>query len=197
MDRKVGVGREVAKDFSGTMVGHCTSHQQCSDQMQRSYFKTANSVHHLHVSVDASQRAYGAVAYLKHQDKVSFIAAKTRVAPLKKLTLPQLELMAAFLGARIALAIINALKPIEIKLTVSMLSNSQIVLYWLSSSIRNQIQFVANRVEKIERSNKTNASTWQYCRTKNNPGDLLSRGITLIQFNSSLLWFNGPTWLIN
>lgn len=55
--------------------------------------------------------------------------------------------MAAFLDTiRLAMAIISALKPLGIKLEMSMWSDSQIVLYWLLSSNPNQNQIVANRV---------------------------------------------------
>ncbi|XP_070537230.1 uncharacterized protein [Ptychodera flava] len=49
----------------------------------------------LHVFAGASKKAYGAVAYLRHGNETAIVMAKTRVAPLKELTLPQLELMAA------------------------------------------------------------------------------------------------------
>ena len=53
---------------------------------------------------DASEDAYGAVVYLRVTTqegyKVSFANARTRVAPLKKVTLPRLELLAALLAAR-------------------------------------------------------------------------------------------------
>lgn len=58
----------------------------------------------LHVSCDASERAYSAVAYLQGETRdgemtVSLVASKSRVAPLKRMTLPRLELMGALIGA--------------------------------------------------------------------------------------------------
>ena len=53
----------------------------------------------LHAFVDASQNAYGAVIYMrsKHRERnvlLSFVASKTKVAPLQSLSIPHLELMA-------------------------------------------------------------------------------------------------------
>ncbi|GFW29617.1 reverse transcriptase domain-containing protein [Trichonephila clavipes] len=60
----------------------------------------------IHTFSDASQRAYGAAAFLrvKHKDRVSvdLVTSKSRVAPLKRLSLPRLELMGALLAARLA-----------------------------------------------------------------------------------------------
>ena len=64
----------------------------------------------LHVFVDASKLAYGAVAYLQQHSQVAFVMAKTCFAPIKTLTMPQFELMAALIDARVALFIHNAIK---------------------------------------------------------------------------------------
>ena len=55
----------------------------------------------LHSFADASLKAYGAVVFLTQGNEVSFIIAKSRVAPLKQLTLPRLELMAALVATRL------------------------------------------------------------------------------------------------
>ena len=75
--------------------------------------KEATSVT-LQVFVDASQDAYGAVVYMRSQGVkgnvlLSFIASKTRVAPLQSISIPRLELMAAVLGKGLALSIAGIL----------------------------------------------------------------------------------------
>ncbi|XP_045178019.1 uncharacterized protein LOC123538117 [Mercenaria mercenaria] len=68
----------------------------------------------LHVFVGTSQSSYGAAAYLCKGQQSSLIMSKNRVAPLKKLTLPRLELMAATVGARLANHIQKTLQPTDV-----------------------------------------------------------------------------------
>ena len=50
---------------------------------------------HLYIFCDASQKAYGAVAYLQIDEQICWMMSRSRVAPVKVTTLPKLELMAA------------------------------------------------------------------------------------------------------
>ncbi|GFU76056.1 integrase catalytic domain-containing protein [Trichonephila clavipes] len=72
-----------------------------------------NSTSELHVFVDASKEAYAACVFVrsmfKSDVKVTLVRAKTRVAPLKPLSIPRLELMACCIGSRLANSIVNAL----------------------------------------------------------------------------------------
>ncbi|XP_028160123.1 vacuolar protein sorting-associated protein 13D-like [Ostrinia furnacalis] len=65
----------------------------------------------LHVFADASELAYASVAYWRILDsngkvKLSFIAAKSRVTPLRPVSMPRLELQGALLAARLAATIL-------------------------------------------------------------------------------------------
>jgi hypothetical protein len=68
----------------------------------RSYFDDKSSVKSLHVFVDASQQAYGAVAYLLDGQYFSFAMSKAGVSLLEghvpQLTLSKLEVIAAIIG---------------------------------------------------------------------------------------------------
>ena len=102
----------------------------------RRYHLNSNSedVPQLHCFVDSSIKAYGAITYLKREPEISFVMAKTRVAPIKQLTLPKLELMAALIGSRLLSFIQNAMMDLYATLEVYLWSDSQIVLSWLHSN---------------------------------------------------------------
>ena len=95
----------------------------------------------LHVFVDASVQAHGAVAYIWQVQQPSFVTAKSRVAPLKQLFLPRLESMAALVGANLAEFLQNALTKKFPATQVTLGSQSQIVLHWHQSNKQIQ-QFV-------------------------------------------------------
>ena len=143
----------------------------------------------LHVFADASTKAYGAAAFFSRPDQTTFVMAKGRVAPLKPVTLPKLELMAAVIAARLARFVLDSLR---IDVPTHLWTDSQIVLFWLQST-KSLPQFIKHRVSEI--SKLTPNASWRHCPSAANPADLLTRGISFEQFISSNLWWHGPEWL--
>ncbi|CDQ57229.1 unnamed protein product [Oncorhynchus mykiss] len=97
--------------------------------------------------------AYSTVAYLQglSQDwetTTSLVASKSRVAPLKKMTLPRLELMVAVIGARLANNLMSTLK-MEQK-SIKMWTDMMNVLHWICSSAQKRKPFVANGVTELQ-----------------------------------------------
>lgn len=142
----------------------------------------------LHVFADASKKAYGACAYIVNGKQSHLVMAKSRVAPLKPLTIPQLELLAALTGAKMAKHILTNLRCSD----VFYWSDSQIVLNWLQTS-KTLKTYVEKRIREIQ--DLTRGYTWRYCPTADNPADLLSRGISAEQFLEKDVWMNGPRWI--
>ena len=150
-----------------------------------------NRLPQLHVFADASTKAYGAVVYIQQGNHISFVIAKTRVAPIKQLTLPKLELMAALVATRLAKFVITSFNGHFDDMLVNLWSDSQIVLHWLHSQKKLK-QFISHRVQEITQTFP--ATVWNYYPTGDNPADLLTRGINYEVFTHSF-WMQGPSWL--
>ncbi|UYV85011.1 hypothetical protein LAZ67_X004248 [Cordylochernes scorpioides] len=146
----------------------------------------------VHIFCDASQIGYGAVAYLRsetgRENTLTLIWSKVRLAPMKSITIPRLELMAMVLGARLANAIQAALKR---KCETTLWSDSTTALSWIKKEIEWRV-FVRNRVREIQAT--TNLNDWRFVPSQLNPADLLSRGCLPSQFVQSR-WWEGPEWL--
>ena len=151
----------------------------------------------LHCFGDASEKGYGAVVYLRfcHPDgtfSTAFVTSKARVAPLKKVTLPRLELLGSLLAARLLNFVRLALKLPEGTL-YRCWTDSTAALGWIKGSPYKWKQFVANRVSEIQEL--TSPSCWFHCPGQENPADLTTRGVDARTLVNSSLWVNGPHWL--
>ncbi|XP_064482943.1 uncharacterized protein LOC135395780 [Ornithodoros turicata] len=155
----------------------------------------------LHVFTDASPLAYGACAYLRAEDNhrqvsVNLVFAKSRVAPLKKLTLPRLELKGAVIGARTASFLRTSFlaeKRTSGVLPVYFWTDSTITLCWIRGTANAWKPFVANRVSEVQSLSDPDA--WNHCPGSQNPADALTRGQTVEKLHDSQLWWRGPSWL--
>ncbi|XP_077277433.1 uncharacterized protein LOC143905732 [Temnothorax americanus] len=145
---------------------------------------------------DASERAFGACLYAVSQDDQGtihshLICAKTKIAPLKTITIPRLELEAALLLANLYASAEKAYGK-QIRNT-RLGSDSRVVLGWIKTQPHKLKMFVANRVSKIQDITKN--IPWYHVPTTENPADLLSRGVSFDTLAESKLWWHGPHWL--
>ena len=113
----------------------------------RCCFQSSITQPSIHCFADTSLRAYGAVVFIVQLDQVSFIMAKTRVAPLKLLTLPRLELTATLIATRLIRFVLDTLSLQD--LPVYIWSGSQIVLHWVQSE-KQLPAFVYHRVSEMK-----------------------------------------------
>lgn len=160
------------------------------------YALLPNSAVQLHIFSDASESAYGACIYarcedMKGQVRICLLASKSRVAPLKRVSLPRLELCAAVLGAHLYDRIKKAIS-IEVFATFFW-TDSAITLQWIRSPPNTWKTYVANRVSEIQHF--THGCAWNHVSGSENPADLVSRGMTASDFIESKLWSSGPDWL--
>lgn len=151
----------------------------------------------LHGFCDASQTSYGICIYLKSLNRlqvvnVKLLCAKSRVAPLKIISVPRLELCGAVLLIRFMKKVYNSLSNLKINNTFYW-TDSTIVLSWISDSPSRWKTFVANRVTEIQ--NTSDSNQWRHVDTSSNPADIISRGVTPDKLLESKLWWDGPNFL--
>ncbi|XP_076847529.1 uncharacterized protein LOC143493189 [Brachyhypopomus gauderio] len=155
-----------------------------------------NSRRDIHVFCDASEQAYGSVAYLRTESpggevEVAFLAARSRVAPKKQQSVPRLELCAALTGAQLYKVISTELTlPIR---NCILWSDSATVLTWLGSDSCRYKVFVGTRVAEIQEL--TEAATWRYVPSRDNPADDITRGLTIQDISKGSRWTDGPEFL--
>ncbi|XP_076397821.1 uncharacterized protein LOC143266093 [Megachile rotundata] len=149
----------------------------------------------LHGFADASERAYGAVIYLRTVQNgkisVSLVQAKTRVAPLKRVSLPRLELCAAALLAKLS-AHVKMVLGLQAVPTFHW-SDSTVTLAWIRGHPTKWATFVANRVAEIQR--QSDAVRWCHVPGTENPADCASRGLMPRELATHPLWWQGPPFL--
>ena len=145
----------------------------------------------MHVFCEACPTtAAGCCVFFVQNHKVKFIASKVKIASSKHArTVPQWELIAMVLGARLGVTI----REIFAKDFPSISSHySTICLHWLFSHKSLNV-FTRNR--KTEIIKLTDLSSWSHVRSGDNPADILSRGCTSEDLQHSSLWERGPPWL--
>ncbi|XP_037930202.1 uncharacterized protein LOC119664930 [Teleopsis dalmanni] len=167
-------------------------------KIPRCYFATVNkdtdSIE-LHVFVDASEVAYVAVVYLRPKSRnnidVSLICSKAKVAPLRPISIPRLEQLAAELEARLGN---NIKRSIDLKVTsITYWSDSKAVLSWIKSDPRDYKQFVMFRIAEIQELFE--AEQRRYIPTKLNVADLATKQTSNPDFTWKNPWYKGPKFL--
>ena len=146
---------------------------------------------------DASADAYAAVVHLRveaeSEARVRFVAAKTRVSPSARCTIPRLELLSALLLAKLITSVQQALRSEATLLEPICYTDSKVALYWIQGLHQEWKQFVENRVITIR--SLTHPSNWFHCSGTTNPADIPSRGMTASDLSKTELWLSGPEWL--
>ena len=150
----------------------------------------------LHIFCDASELAFGCVAYLRFSFKTgghvcSFVMAKSRLAPIKVITLPKLEVDAANCGARLGHLLLHELDlPIQ---RVQYWSDSTLTLQYINNSSNKLKVFVANRVANILELSE--AAEWRHVPGNMNTADILTRGVSNPEELMGSRWFIAPEFL--
>lgn len=138
---------------------------------------------------DASQDALGAVLYIRTfhdfaDAKVTLLTAKSKVAPVKRQTIPRLELSAAVLLARLLVRIRNILGYQHV--SAHLWTDLSVTLAWIRGHPSKWKEFVSNRVAVIQEL--VPEARWHHVAEEDNPADCLSRGLSPTQLHHHYLW---------
>ena len=157
----------------------------------------------LHVFCDTSEAAYGSTAYFRFSFKSGghacrFALAKSKLSPIKAVTLARLEFTAALTGVRMYKMLIHETDlPVE---KVYFWTDSTLTLQYIRNTTQRLKAYVANR--KTEINEATDPDDWRHIPGELNPADLLTRGVTnpaqLMECNThgtsgSSLWGSSPS----
>jgi transposase InsO family protein len=160
-------------------------------QVKRWYGTIRESQLWLWISADASEEAYSAVAHIsfkvKDKTEVAFVAAKARLAPVNKLSIPRLELMALVMGVRLARTVLLGLEQARVS-RITFLIDSRAVLGQVGKpASESRDTFVSNRVGEIH--SKLDSPLFssrmveiRHVKSKQNPADFATRATAAEDF---------------
>ena len=151
------------------------------------------SSYSIHIFCDASASAYASCIFVRtskdNDVSVQLVLSKVRITPIKAISIPRLELLAATMGVRLFLTVKEALE--FQNYDTYFWSDSAVALTWIKRD-DDWNTFVANRCKEIRKY--TNPENWHHIAGVLNPADLPSRGCypkTLAKGE----WWKGPSWL--
>ena len=122
---------------------------------------------------------------------LSTVRQCSRVAPIKPVTIPRMELVAAVVGVELTTFLKREL---DLKLDDTIFwTDSTSVLQYIKSSSKRFKTFVANRIAAIQAG--SSPSQWRHVGTAHNPADIASRGISPSRLASCTSWLKGPDFL--
>ncbi|XP_073946590.1 uncharacterized protein [Choristoneura fumiferana] len=147
----------------------------------------------LHVFSDASKVSFATAIFLRSEFQrevtVQLVQAKSRVAPVREVSIPRLELMANLIATRLYIQVKEALELSNCR--VYFWTDASVAFTWITTEGDWNI-FVKNRVKEIRQY--TNVEDWYHLPGSMNPADLPSRGCNAKHLLKSK-WWEGPAWL--
>jgi hypothetical protein len=141
---------------------------------------------------DRSSLAYAATFYLRlvYADKIEMklIGNKAKLAPLQQRSIPEMELLGAWLAALVGHKFARSLGLND----VHCFYDSLITLARVLKPGQKRGVFATNRITTIV--DYTDGWKFGYVPTKENPADIPTRGATVETLINSDNWHNGPPW---
>nr|XP_042910858.1 uncharacterized protein LOC107452376 [Parasteatoda tepidariorum] len=189
---ELGWDTEVCEDTKLIVLNWIGEMRKLKDlKIKRQVFPDNYLESELHTFCDASGLSYAAVVYLRcetdENTSVQLLMAKSRVAPLKKISISRLELLACCIATRLADLVRRSLK---INLKQFFWTDSTTALQWIQRKESWGV-FVRNRVKEILKT--STKESWRHIPGDYNPADLPSRGCSVEKLIKSR-WWEGPHW---
>ena len=143
---------------------------------------------------DGSQQAYGSCIYVRWKlsngsFESNLVMAKNRLAPVKSMTIPRIELMGAVMACRLRATIVREMD-YEFSEFLHIV-DSQIVFDQIHKDSYKFGVFVANRIAEVQ--NTTQLTDWAWTESHNNVADLVTRPMKIDQLDGK--WKHGPDYL--
>ena len=185
--------KELSAEHSKLFSDWCSELREIRTMsINRVYFENGCTNLRLHIFTDASEEAMCIVTYLQDEAtlKLTYVIGKCRLAPIRHMTVPKLELQALVYGVRLRKQILN-----EHDAKIDKIyhwTDSLIVLQWLQAAHKKQQVFVANRAAEILEN--SSMDQWRHVKGVENPADIGTRGMSIEGLKESV-WLNGPAWL--
>ena len=152
----------------------------------------------LHHFSDASEIGFGSVSYPRLVDSTgrihcTILQGKSRLVPLKQVTVPRLELSAMTVSVRLDKVLKREL---ELPLTdaSTFWTDSTSVLRYIKNENKRFHTFVANRIVMVR--DGSHPDQWRHVGGDLNPADDLSRGLSAEALLNSERWLKGPEFLL-
>ena len=152
---------------------------------------------------DAAKESYGYAVYIVSGLGANLLHSVSKLAPLPEKSLATLELLAVYLALQRLPLLLDSYPKHKFN-RVSAATDSQIALAWIlaeDTKTKKNI-FARNRVKDIAGFKKSLKQRYgveiafRYVKTDENPGDLITRGVSFSEFDQKkALWFHGPSWI--
>ena len=116
---------------------------------------------------------------------------KSRVTPIKPISIPRLELTAAVVSVHVTAMLKGELDVGNVQCYYY--TDSKMVIGYINNDARRFRVYVGNRVQHI--TDRSSPEEWFHVPGKKNPTSEVSRGLTAKELIQSNRWFKGPTFL--
>ncbi|VDM96466.1 unnamed protein product [Onchocerca ochengi] len=127
--------------------------------------------------------------FMRNKELAFLIFAKSRIASIKGMTIPRLEVLAILIGVKAAQFVLKQLdlEPVQ----VTLWSDSKCASHWIRNHSRLQPTFIKNRVEEIRNAK----FSFRYIPSDCNPVDIATRGLFPSKLGNYQQWWEVLKWL--